>query len=130
MKNTFPGKKFILQKNKIEVNKLDNFYFQKKIDFIKIDTEGHDLQVLKGGKKTIKKYKLILLIEYNKGLFFKICSELGKNFKAYYYSVDKNNFVKINSSNFDKLCRFVRKDLLSIRNIFYIPTSKLELLNC
>jgi FkbM family methyltransferase len=60
MKNTFPGKKFILQKNKIEVNKLDNFYFQKKIDFIKIDTEGHDLQVLKGGKKTIKKYKPIL----------------------------------------------------------------------
>lgn len=130
MKNTFPGKKFILQKNKIEVNKLDNFYFKKKIDFIKIDSEGHDLQVLKGGKKTIKKYKPILLIEYNKELFFKICSELGKNFKPYYYSVNKNNFVKINSSNFDKLCRFGHKDLLSIRNIFYIPTSKLELLNC
>ena len=27
MKNTFPGKKFILQKNKIKVNKLDNFFF-------------------------------------------------------------------------------------------------------
>lgn len=130
MKNTFPGKKFILQKNKIEVNKLDNFDFKKKIDFIKIDSEGHDLQVLKGGKKTIKKYKPILLIEYNKELFFKICSELGKNFEPYYYSVDKNNFFKINYSNFDKLCRFGHKDLLSIRNIFYIPTSKLELLNC
>ena len=88
------------------------------------------MQILKGGKKTIKKYKPILLIEYNKGLFFKICNELGKNFKAYYYSVNKNNFVKINSGNFDKLCRFGHKDLLSIRNIFYIPTSKLELLNC
>jgi len=130
MKNTFPGKKFILQKNKIEVNKLDNFYFKKKIDLIKIDSEGHDLQVLKGGKKTIKKYKPILLIEYNKELFFKICSELGKNFKPYFYSVKKNNFVKINYSNFDKLCRFGHKDLLSIRNIFYIPISKLELLNC
>jgi len=130
MNNTFPEKKFELQKNKIKVNKLDNFYFNKKVDLIKIDSEGHDLHVLRGGKKTIKKHKPILLIEYNRELFFKICSELGKKFKAYYYSINNNNFIKINSSNFDKLCRFGHKDLLSIRNIFFIPTSKLELLNC
>jgi len=130
MRNTFPDQKFKFQKNKIKVKKLDNFYFNKKIDLIKIDTEGHDLQVLKGGKKTIKRYKPIFLIEYNRELFFKICEELGKNFRAYYYSIDNNKFFKIDSNNFDKLCRFGRKDLLSIRNIFFIPTSKLELLNC
>jgi FkbM family methyltransferase len=130
MKNTFPGKKFEIFKKKIKVNKLDNLNINKKIDLIKIDSEGHDLQVIKGARKTIKKNKPVLLIEYNKELYFKICSELGKNFRPYYYSISNNNFVKINSNNINKLCRFGHKDLLSIRNVFFMPISKLELLNC
>ena len=31
--------------------------FPRKIDFLKIDTEGNDLKVLKGGLNFIKKYK-------------------------------------------------------------------------
>ena len=130
MKNTFPGKTFRLFKRKIKVIKLDNLKIKKKINLIKIDSEGHDLQVVKGAIKTIKKNKPFLLIEYNQELYSKISRELGKDFRPYYYSISNNNFVAINPSNIDKLCRFGHKDLLSIRNVFYIPISKLELLNC
>lgn len=130
MKNTFPGKTFRLFKRKIKVIKLDNLKIKKKINLIKIDSEGHDLQVVKGARKTIKKNEPVLLIEYNQELYSKISSELGKNFRPYYYSISNNNFVAINLNNINKLCRFGHKDLLSIRNVFYIPISKLELLNC
>ena len=57
-----------INKNKIKykiINSitLDSFVkknknlFKKGIDFIKIDTEGHDHKVLEGSKKTIKKFK-------------------------------------------------------------------------
>ena len=40
-------------------------------DFLKIDTQGSEIDILKGGKKTLKKCKIILLecpiISYNKG---------------------------------------------------------------
>ncbi len=41
----------------------------KKIDFIKIDTQGSELSILKGGKETLKKTEFVLLetqiLEYN-----------------------------------------------------------------
>lgn len=46
----------------------------KNIDFIKIDTQGSELDILKGGEKTIKSVELILLetqnLEYNSGAPF------------------------------------------------------------
>ena len=42
---------------------LDDFNFNNHISFIKIDVEGHELEVLKGAKKTIKKFKPNMLIE-------------------------------------------------------------------
>ena len=52
-----------IKKQKILVDTLDNFakknkyLFKKKIDFIKIDTEGNDLKVLLGSKEIIKKHR-------------------------------------------------------------------------
>ena len=48
---------------KIETKKIDDFSFDNKISFIKIDVEGHELEVIDGAKKTIKKNKPILLVE-------------------------------------------------------------------
>ena len=46
----------------------------KNIDFIKIDTQGSELDVLKGGKDTVSKAEFILLetqnLEYNKNAPF------------------------------------------------------------
>ena len=60
-----------LNKNKIsvEVKKLDHFesYFSdKQIDFIKIDTEGFEYEVLRGAEKLLKKHKpKFIQIEFN-----------------------------------------------------------------
>jgi FkbM family methyltransferase len=49
-------------KNKYALETLDSFQFDK-IDLIKIDVEGHELNVLKGGEQTILKYKPVILFE-------------------------------------------------------------------
>ena len=41
-------------------------YKLKKLDFIKIDVEGYEYQVMKGGEKSIKKFKPIIMYEYSR----------------------------------------------------------------
>jgi FkbM family methyltransferase len=51
----------------IKIDTLDNFVKEhdiQKVDFIKIDAEGMDLDIIEGGILTIKKYKPKLLVEY------------------------------------------------------------------
>ena len=57
-------------KNKIliKIKKLDDisYIFKKKIDFIKIDTEGYEKNVLEGGKKFLKKHQpKFIQLEFN-----------------------------------------------------------------
>ena len=62
----------------------------KKIDFIKIDTEGHELEVLKGAEKTIKKFKPILMVEKNNLNFYAMSKILKKlNYEIYSFENDK-----------------------------------------
>jgi len=51
----------------VEIDTLDNIFYNNniKVDYIKIDTEGYEYNILKGGEKTIKKYKPIIQLEYN-----------------------------------------------------------------
>ena len=46
---------------------LDNIFYDHDIcvDYIKIDTEGHEYFILQGGEKTIKKYRPMIQLEYN-----------------------------------------------------------------
>lgn len=62
--------KTILQK--VEVKPLDDLVFDsaqtdklkfQQLDFIKIDVEGNEMQTLRGAKKTIEKFKPILMVE-------------------------------------------------------------------
>lgn len=54
--------KTILQK--VEVKPLDDLDLKlRKLDFIKIDVEGNEMQTLRGAKKTIEKFKPILMVE-------------------------------------------------------------------
>lgn len=67
-------------KVKIKITTLDNFVKQNKIpkvDFIKIDVEGYEENVLLGAKETIKKWKPIL------------------SFSAYHLPTDKERLPKI-----------------------------------
>ena len=57
---------------KVKSVRLDNVLFVKnfqKVDLLKIDTEGHELEVLKGLGKKIQKVKYIL-IEFHNDLIY------------------------------------------------------------
>jgi FkbM family methyltransferase len=66
-------------KEKIEILTLDSFVKEKnlrKIDFIKIDVEGYEIEVLKGGIETIKKFRPILGISLHSPFFEKEIREI------------------------------------------------------
>lgn len=51
----------------INIDTIDNRFYHKNIPihFIKIDTEGWEYNILKGGELTIKKYRPIIQLEWN-----------------------------------------------------------------
>ena len=105
---------------------LDNYCLKKNIkhiDFIKIDTEGHDYNILLGMNKTIKKYKPVFLIEYNLTIFNKICKYL-KYYKPYIYDFKTDKFLKISNRNRSQISRTSKQNLLTNRNVFFIPNTR------
>lgn len=57
-----------IEKLKVEVKMLDEIIPENvKIDFIKIDVEGGEFDVLKGGVNLLKKYNPLLIFEFGKG---------------------------------------------------------------
>lgn len=51
----------------VDITTLDNEFYDKNIEinYIKIDTEGWEYYIIKGGLKTINKYKPIIQLEWN-----------------------------------------------------------------
>ena len=82
-KTHFKLKKFLfrvlkikkINKQKIIVLPLDTFLhkykFVKSIDLIKIDVEGYELKVIKGGIKTLKKTKVLIFENHHDDSLFK-----------------------------------------------------------
>lgn len=68
-----------------EVRKLDDFNFNPY--FIKIDVQGHELQVLKGAENTIRKHRPIFLIECVNKPIIEFLEKFGYHF--YFYSKNK-----------------------------------------
>ncbi len=86
--NFFNFKKNTIKKINVEINCLSDFMEQhsiKKIDILKIDTEGYEFSVIKGAKKRIKDVKYIYFEHHfdnmlqKKYTFFDIHSYLTKN---------------------------------------------------
>jgi FkbM family methyltransferase len=52
---------------KINTDTIDNLFYDNDIPihFIKMDTEGWEYNILKGGEKSLKKYRPIMQIEWN-----------------------------------------------------------------
>lgn len=74
---------------KTQGNKLDNILDAKKIDFIKIDTEGHEYRVLSGMKKLLKNNNPIIMYEMDAKNYLennKTIKYLKKlNYKHFYF---------------------------------------------
>ena len=81
----------------ISKNKIDNFKLDKKVDGIKIDTEGHEFEVLQGAKNYIKKDMPDIILEINKNCFDRCLSFLLPiGYKAYYLDEKNNKIERIN----------------------------------
>ena len=62
----------LIQKSKVKLQKLDNIFEDDAVfELIKIDTQGSELDILKGGEELISKATIVVLeialIEYNEG---------------------------------------------------------------
>ena len=89
--------KMIEEIQNVETIKLDEFIIDKKInyiDLIKIDTEGHEFEVLDGLKENIQKFKFIL-IEFQSNQIF----DAYKKNKIDDF-LKKNKFEKVKSFKF------------------------------
>ena len=129
IKITFPKNliNFKIKKKRVKVRKLDSFRNFIKPCLIKIDTEGNDLNVVKGGLKLIEEFKPIILIEFNRNLINDLMKIL-KEYKPYYYDFEKEIFIKItNIKKYDNLIsRTNKNNLLTYRNLYFIPKKKNE----
>ena len=84
-------KNISIVKKKISIRKIKKI--NKKIDLIKVDTNGYEMPVIKGLIHIIKKDRPALIIEYNRDV--KIIGKLLKKFsyQGYYYSHNKKKFI-------------------------------------
>jgi FkbM family methyltransferase len=80
-------------KVEIDVDTIDNLFYEKNIpvNLIKIDTEGWEYFILKGGEKTIQEYKPYIQIEWNE-TNMQQCDVDKNEFINY---LDELNYIKI-----------------------------------
>ncbi len=82
-------KKIFFKKIRVRTIKLSSFFKKNKIkniDLLKIDTEGHEMQALKGLGNEIKKIKIILIEFHKPGIY------LGYKSEKIHQHLLKNNF--------------------------------------
>lgn len=93
-------------------------HYNLKSDFIKLDVEGHEYEVLIGGKKHIKKNKPTILIENNKEI--KKVSYFLKSLNYVPYKIlDNTNAFKKNKRLKDGDIFFFHKSKIKNKNIFF-----------
>ena len=99
----------------VNVKKLDNLQFENPISFIKIDVEGHEIEVIEGAIKTINKNKPILLVEIEKRYSKKKVSDSIKfindlGYKSYYFN-EKELINTTTLTNFDTYNNYIFKPI-------------------
>ena len=84
---------------KIQVRTLDSLNLQK-VDFIKLDVEGYEWNVISGGMNTIKRYKPTIIFEYSPDYFRRAGNNDGN--KILNFMID-NNYVMYDLENKNKV---------------------------
>ncbi|KPA15315.1 FkbM family methyltransferase [Candidatus Magnetomorum sp. HK-1] len=97
-----------LKTESVPVSKLDDYINKKNLNaigFIKIDVEGHEIEVIEGAIQTISKFKPIILCESENryisysGKSTQMLIKLMKNLKYTAYVISKNNFTVLPVEN-------------------------------
>ena len=123
LKITFKNKNFKIINKPMKLKKFDKINLKCKPKFVKIDVEGFEYEVSRGMKKSIDKYKQVILVEFNKSNFFKIKKFL-KMYNVWVYFYKSNKFKIFDENMIDtEISRTNKTNLMSIRNVFFIPKS-------
>jgi len=86
-------KNLSVTKKKVHIKRVNNI--NKKIDLIKVDTNGYEYQILVGLKNIINNYKPAIIIETNQDIL-KIKKFLKKySYICYYYNYKKKRLMSI-----------------------------------
>jgi FkbM family methyltransferase len=108
----------------VSLNTMDNMNLAK-LDFLKIDVEGMEERVLRGGENTIKKFQPIMYIENDR-------PEKESSLKSYIASLGYEMYTHIapfwNIDNFYQVKENVFSDLIS-KNLLCLPKSKKNSIN-
>lgn len=98
IKDFYFRKNLIISSSYLKIKRI--YKINYKVDLIKIDTNGYELNVIKGLLKIIKKDKPALIVEINKdhNKISNILKQYG--YKSYYYSINEKKFSK----KFNKNC--------------------------
>ncbi len=103
-------KKIVFKNSKIKTDKLDNLKYNPL--FIKIDIEGHEYECIQGALKTIKKFKPIIMVEYDRKICDKIFLLIKKfEYEKFVYNKHKKNIEKYNNQKIFNLFFINKKDL-------------------
>tara|TARA_Y100000590_G_scaffold308685_1_gene348508 strand:+ start:1794 stop:2672 length:879 start_codon:yes stop_codon:yes gene_type:complete len=88
---------------KVKTLLMDNFQFSsinKKVECIKIDTEGHEAEVIEGSAKLIKEFYPDFIIEVNESSFENSLNLLKEhNYKFYFIDEENNKIIEINEND-------------------------------
>lgn len=89
--SSFTKRPLAIDEEDVPCRTLDSFVseYGVKPTFIKIDVEGHQMEVLRGGLETIKKWKPILLIEGEEAPLSEVILPLGYTIEK----VNRNNWL-------------------------------------
>ena len=82
----------------VKCSTIDSIFSDTKIDLIKIDTEGSEYDIIKGGINTIKKYKPKILLEFNPGNIGQ-CGHDPQKLNALIHEIGYNPFWFDNGEN-------------------------------
>jgi FkbM family methyltransferase len=108
-----------LKEEKVEVETVDNFVVKNNItrlDFIKCDTEGHELAVFKGADKTLVTLRPLLYIEIkdaNKRLLFELLKD--KEYRPYRWDNETSCLVALTGTQ-----------NIQSENYYFFPIEKKE----
>ena len=85
----------------------------EQVDFIKIDTEGNELRVLKGATATLQKHRLWLYLEFNSFTLVAFGDTSPKTFLEWLFDQFKYVF-HVQNGAFGKLRRLEHSDILGL----------------
>lgn len=115
------------KKYKAKFHNFDQLNMKNKIDLIKIDVEGSELNVLKGMKKILIKDNPMVIFESHESDFFngttKVINFLKSKGYSKFYSIE--NYSKNNITMLDKLLFYLRFIFIS-RKKYIIKKDKFE----